>query len=790
MSTSSKYLGYSLFMGRGDRGDKATAAPRRAGDAFAATIIKVMFPKGEERPDHFTIAKARNENTGEEIVLKGGYGPVCDGQLLQIEQGAMRHDARFGDFYQVWKVSHEDPVTREAIEHYLEGLPGVGEKMAAAIVDQHGLDCLSKIDQDPNLLLSLRGISTSKLEEIMPVWEDLRAERKTRLYLSSLGLGDSSSSKVIDHFGASAKSILENDPYQLTRVPTIGFRQADLLAQKLGSSSNDPRRLAAGVEFLLEQGESDGHICLTKEQMFALAPTLLTRDGLRPSPEQLDFALQSMQDEGQVWCETDPGDGIKRYYTRELWTVETRLLEQLDERLSAAKIRPPSFFKKPDDSKLTDEQWGAAENAFTEKLSILTGNPGTGKTSTLVGVIEALEKEGQSCTLLAPTGKAAKRMEEATGREASTIHRRLGFSGGEAPRSFKGSQDEIIDTDVVIVDEASMMDLRLSERLLSHLGKETRLILVGDRDQLPPVGAGSVLYDLIESERVPTTKLTKIFRQAENSLLTVNAHRICQGQDPYWTKEEATAALGHPVRDDFGFIETDNADEAMKLTMKEVKKLQKELSVRPEDVLVTAPSRKGSCGIYTLNQALAKKQNPNGEEIRGGDMPLRLGDRVMNTKNRYSKEGDIFNGDTGKILAYDKSRRRLEVDFGDDKPAVFHGDEIEGLIPAYAATTHRLQGSEAAAVITPIVAGSGSRLHSRNLIYTAITRGKEKAVIIGSKKTIREAIARDGSSRNTTLDLRASRIAPRLKARWEQVRRHSSAQELLYGRPTKQSSDD
>lgn len=773
-------------MGRGENNQaQATLAPRSKNDSgFAATILKVLFPRDGERDDHFTIAIARNEETGEEITLKGRYGPVCDGQLIQIEQGATRHDARFGDFYQVFKISHEDPVTREAIENYLESLPGVGEKMAALIVDQLGNDCLSKIDRDPSLLLSIKGISPEKLEEIAPVWDELRAERKMRLYLSSLGVGDSSAGKIIAHFGPQTQAILEDDPYRMTEVPGIGFRQTDIIAQKLGISERDPRRLAAGVEYLLEQGENDGHICLTREQMFKKAPPLLFRGSYQLSEAELEKALATMQEDGRIWAETDEGDGVERYYTREMWAVETRLLEQLEEKLSSPKMRLPAFFEKPANSILTDEQWGAAENVFSEKLSILTGGPGTGKTATLKGVISALEDEDQSYTLLAPTGKAAKRMEEATGREASTIHRRLGFSGQEAPQSFRGGQDReaVIDSDVVIVDEASMMDLRLSERLLSHLAPDTRLLLVGDPDQLPPVGAGSTLYDLIESERVPTTRLTKIFRQGEDSLLTVNAHRIREGKTPYWSAEEAEQDLGHKVKRDFQFIEVDSAPKAMAEVIEQIEVAKKDLSVADEDVLITAPSRKGDCGIHLLNQRLAKEQNPSGEEIRGGDMPLRLGDRVMNTKNRYGKQGapDIFNGDTGRIISRQGSR--LEVDFGEDEPIVFHGSEIDGLIPAYASTTHRLQGSEAACVITPIVAGAGQRLHSRNLLYTAITRGKEKAILIGSKEVIKDAVARDGGDRNTTLDLRVGRISARVRQRWEQVSSHRKASDLLYGK--------
>jgi exodeoxyribonuclease V alpha subunit len=774
-------------MGRGGQDAQAQiTAPRRAADkdSFAATILFKLFPRtgSPEKEDGFTIARARHETTGEEVVLKGKFGPVIEGQLIQIDRGAWRHDARYGDFFQVWAVSHEDPVTREAIEHYLANLPGIGDVTAGEIVDQLGIDCLSKVDKDPQLLLSIKGISKEKLEEITPVWEELRAERKNLLYLTSLGLGDASARKVSSHFGFSCKDVIESNPYRLTEVDGLGFRQADRIAQSVGIADRDPRRLAAGAAYLLEAAEGEGHICLTREEMLRRAPELLFRGNYKPSDKEIDDALTKMQDDGLIWAEADAGDGVMRYYTRELYTIETRLLENLDELLSAPRIRPPAFFKQPENSPITVEQWQAVENALTERISILTGGPGTGKTRTLQEVLNQLDKEGQSYVCMAPTGKAAKRMEESTGREASTIHRRLGFTGLESPRSFREEAESSFAEDVVVIDEASMMDLRLAERVISHLGPETRLLLVGDPDQLPPVGAGSVLHDLLDSDRVPTARLTQIFRQAEDSLLCVNAHRVRQGLAPYWSQAEAEKALGHKVRDDFVFIETSSAAEATKETLKAAKDLPKEMSLHNDEVLVTAPSRKGECGIHILNQKIGQRRNPNGAEIRGGDNPLRVGDRVMNTQNRYAPKGsdqqDIFNGDTGLITR--QVGKVVWVDFGGEE-APFVSDQIDALIPAYASTTHRLQGSEAPAVIVPL--GASSRMHSRNLLYTAMTRAQERCVLIGSKETIENAVSRDGSQRNTTLDLRVGRIIPRIRARWEIVKKHKtkSAQDLLFG---------
>jgi exodeoxyribonuclease V alpha subunit len=774
-------------------GEEASEAFKSGKTAFSATIIYKLFPKkGQaEKEDGYTIAKATHEGTGEEIILKGRFGPVTEGELIQIKRCSWRQDVRWGEYCQVWAVSHEDPVTREALLSYLENLPGVGPAMAGAIVDELGTDCLAKIDNDPSLLervkVNGRGISASQLDDVREKWEELRAQRKVMLHLSSLGIGDSTAKKILMAWGSQTEQRIKENPYAICEIKGVGFRTADLVAQKLGIGTTDTRRIGAGIEYLLEDAEGEGHICLSEAELAKRAPKLLRRGNEAPEGAEIDAALEQMIDAGRLWREADPGDGQPRIYTTEHFMIETRLYEALSKRLTAEKLRPPAFFKKREDSPITDEQWGAIEKSFTESLSVLTGGPGTGKTTTLRELISELEREGQSVMLLAPTGKAAKRMEESTGQEASTIHRALGWEGREAPSSFRGQIDreQRFGADVVVVDEASMLDMRLAERLFSHLDPETRVVLVGDPDQLPAVGAGSVLHDLIESERVPKTKLTKIFRQAEDSLLVVNSHRIKDGLDPYWSKEEAEQALGHSVREDFRFIETESAQEAISATLKLARELPGELGTDADGVMVAAPSKKGDAGVYVLNQALQGQRNPDGLQFRDGDQPLRVGDRVMNTQNRYGKQErdpDVMNGDIGKVSEWEAERRTAWVDFGHEKPVPFSGEELEGLIPAYAATVHKLQGSESPGMVVPLI-GGGSRLLSRNLVYTAATRAKQSCVLVGDKQTLREALKRDGRQRKTTLDLRVGQIRERIKARWETVKQRmpDSADELLYG---------
>lgn len=764
-----------------------------------------LFPRrGQpEKEDGYTIAKATHEGTGEEIVLKGRYGPVTEGQLIQIERYAWRQDTRYGAYVQVFKVSHQDPMTREAVVHYLEHLPGVGPKMADAIVEELGIDCLSKIDRNPELLTQIkvsgRGIKRDDLQEVVDKWEELRAERKALIYLSSLGLGDATARKIIRHYGLKTNEVVAADPYQMTKVDGVGFRIADKVAEKLGIGPLDPRRTAAGVGYVLESAESDGHICLTREELIKRAPRILTRNGKRPSAQQINKVIDDLVSEGELWSEVYDKDGVERIYTTEHYIIETRLYDLLHKRLIAPGAEERPDLKRPKDSPVTDEQWEAVEKAFVEKLSILTGGPGTGKTTALKELLDQLDAQGAEYVCLAPTGKAAKRMEESTGRSASTIHRFLGFEALRRPSSFRGqvATEDRVKASVVIVDEASMLDMRLAERLLSHLRDDTNLVLVGDPDQLPAVGAGSVLHDLIESGRVPTTRLTQVFRQAEQSLLVVNAHRIKNGEEPFWSKEEAEQALGHEVREDWKFIEVDTDDpreaarQAIGTTLKLIDELPAEMGIDADEVMVMAPSKQGSAGTYVLNQAIQRKRNPSGEQFRDGDQPLRVGDIVMNTKNRYNlgtnqygeKIPDVMNGDMGKVVSYDPKTRTAWIDFGLGTNVPFSGDQMEALIGGYCSTVHKMQGSEAPAVITPIVDGKNSPLMSRNLIYTAQTRAKEKCVVVGSKDIVREALKRDGTRRNTTLDLRVERIAPRLKARWERVAklRVESVDEILYG---------
>lgn len=763
---------------------------------FEAVIQFKLFPRtGQpENDEGFTIAKAVHQGTGEVVTIKGKFGPVSEGQLLVISDGAWRDDARYGESYQVWSVSHADPITQKAVLHYLQNLDGVGPVIAKAIVDHFGHDALSKIDRDPSALLDVRTASGHKinhtdLNNLMKQWNKLRADRKNMLYLSSIGVGDGYAKKISKFYGIQCVTKVKADPYAITEVDGISFRTADGIAERLGIDAKDPRRIEAGVEYVLEKAEGAGHICLSREEMFVKAPDVLMRGMKRPESQEIDSALSKMIDKGRLWSEVGE-DGIERIYTTELFNIETRLYQMLEKLLTAEKIKLPYDMNKPEGSTLTDEQWHAIENAYTERLSIITGGPGTGKTSTLRGLLDSLDKNHQSYLCLAPTGKAAKRMNESTGRKASTVHRALGWVGRESPKTMQIEHNSnAFEEDLIIIDESSMLDMRMCERVLSHMTDRSRLVLVGDPDQLPAVGAGSVLLDLIDSKRVHMTRLSKVFRQAEHSLLVVNSHRIKNGKSPYWTTEEAEAALGHAVKEDWKFVPIKSGEEAMRHVLEYAEKLPRQLIIADEDILVTAPSRKGTAGVYALNQALQELKNPHGRKLRKGDEPIRVGDRVMNIKNRYAKQNsddaDIMNGDVGIIDSFDEKTKTAWVryDFADDLVPYNGAEQVKDLIPCYAATTHKLQGSEAPVVIAPIIAGSSMHMLNRNLLYTAWTRAKEQCIVLGSKEVLEEAIKKDGSRRNTTLDLRVGKIEDRVLARWQKQVKFTSANpaSLLFG---------
>ncbi|WP_217924792.1 SF1B family DNA helicase RecD2 [Miltoncostaea oceani] len=730
------------------------APPSDPAQTSLDVIIEKIFWAAKD--SEFKMMACRVNGAGQDIVVKGHVN-ASEGDRLRISEGKWKFDARYGWSFQISKLDHSDPTDLAGLESYLQSMPGIGPVLARQILDQLGTDCLSKIDQDLDLLRTVktsggRGLRAAELAEIMANWEYLRGERAAMLYLGSLDISNAMASRLYGHYGSAIVEILKTNPYKITEVDRIGFRLADRIGRAAGLPANHPSRLAAGVEYSLEVAESSGHIFMTRDQLHEKAAELLGL-GASARPEEIDAAIGTMSDEHRVIVETFQGE--ERIYTAELFEVESSLYELLQNRLPRAPRPGVAQRITMNGFTPTEQQWRAVDSAVAEPVSIMTGGPGVGKTMTLQAMVATLEAKGLTYSLAAPTGKAAKRMSEATGRKAQTIHRLIGFDA--LVSSKPGGPIRQMGGDVLIVDEASMLDMRIAERLLAACPREMNVVFVGDPDQLPPVGAGSVFLDMISSGRVPSTRLTQVFRQSEDSMLLANANRIKEGLEPFWSKDEAEAALGRPVRADWQFIETDTPVQAAKIAVEAAERHE------PEDVLVVSPTKNGDAGVHALNTRMQEVINPDGAPL-GPKTPLRQGDTVLFTRNDYALE--LVNGDLGQVETYDAAEKTVTVVLTDGESRTMSLEQLNDLSQlGYAITVHKSQGSQAPHLISTLTTGAGERMLSRNLIYTAWTRAQRSCTVIGSKEALRAALKVDGSRRDTTLDLRVATVRARLDQR-------------------------
>ncbi len=527
--------------------------------------------------------------------------------------------------------------------------------------------------------------------------------------------------------------MLEEDPYKLARdVFGIGFKTADEIATKLGLGENELPRLKAGVEYALQEATNDGHLYLPRKELIKKAAQLLEaeEDQLTPAAEELIEENRIIEERN---LSEDRAQYLAPFYYGEAG-VAKRLQELMNYKPKVDEESVNKMVKKFHERKKIEynsDQLKAIEKSLLNKVLLLTGGPGTGKTTVVKGIIKIMEKIGKEVTLAAPTGRAAKRLSEATDREAETIHRTLGF---QPPNRFEHNENNKLNTDVVIVDEVSMVDLLLANNLLKAVPKKARLILVGDKDQLPSVGAGNVLRDLLDSGKVPKVELTEIFRQAKKSRIVTNAHRINEGDFPN---------LNNNSDSDFFFIEEDDPGlVAEKVTNLVASRLPKKYNLKSkEDIQVLSPMHRGEAGVDNLNNLLQERLN-TGEPI---DLPLSSrefieGDRVMQIRNNYEKK--VFNGDIGRIISVNDDESGFMVQFSPSKRARYETGDLSELVLAYAVTIHKSQGSEYPVVVIPLLTQHYMMLQ-RNLIYTALTRAKELAVIVGTKKAIGIAVSND-----------------------------------------------
>ena len=691
-------------------------------------------------------------NRDGELTCVGTFPYISEGEMLEVSGEYANHNV-YGMQLQVISHQVKEPEDLVSIERYLGSgaIKGLGSALAGRIVRKFKDDTFRIIEEEPERLAEVKGISERKAREISEQVEEKKDMRKAMIYLQKYGISLALAAKIYEHYGQSVYRVMEENPYQIAdHVQGVGFKTADEIAAKVGIHTDSDFRIRSGIFYVLLQSVTDGHVYLPQEELLGRTMQLLEVEICDIQKYLMDLAMEKKV----VLKEKE--DGV-RVYPAHYYYLELNSAKMLHDLNVSYEIAEDAIEKRlqqiEEDAELSlDElQRTAVKEAVRNGVLVLTGGPGTGKTTTINAMIHFFESEGMDIFLAAPTGRAAKRMTEATGCEARTIHRMLELAyapGNDDNRmEFARNQENPLETDVIIIDEMSMVDLPLMHVLLNAVMVGTRLILVGDQDQLPSVGAGSVLKDLIKSECFPVITLTKIFRQAEQSDIVVNAHKINRGEE---------VILDNKSRD-FFFLKRQDANTIISVVIALIqKKLPKYVGADPFDIQVLTPMRKGLLGVERLNTILQQYLNPpdkSKEEKQYGDKLFRVGDKVMQIKNNYQLEWEIatkyglvvdkgigvFNGDIGRITSINSYTETVEVEYEEKKKVNYPFQLLDELELAYAITIHKSQGSEYPAVVIPLLQGP-RQLYHRNLIYTAVTRAKKCVTLVGSDVTFQEMI--------------------------------------------------
>lgn len=691
------------------------------------------------------------ENEDGEVTCVGNLNFITEGEMLELEGEYVNHSV-YGNQLKVSAYRVKEPEDLVSIERYLGSgaIKGIGQTMASRIVKKFREDTFRIIEEEPERLAEIKGISERKAMEIASQMEEKKDMRKSMIYLQKYGISTKLAAKIYQRYGMKVHQILEENPYRLADdIEGVGFRTADEIAARIGIHTDSDYRIRSGLFYILQQAVAEGHIYLPEELLLRRAKVLL---GIEI--EDIEKYIMDLCMERKTVMKEKDGKVIvypAHYYYMELNTA--KMLNDLDidcqmpEDMMEKRLRAVEEKEKIE---LDPLQHKAVIESIKHGLLILTGGPGTGKTTTINTMIQFFESEGLSILLAAPTGRAAKRMTEATGYEAQTIHRLLEVNGNpeeESTGGFLRNRENPLEADVIIIDEMSMVDLNLMHALLSAVVQGTRLILVGDVDQLPSVGPGSVLKDIISSEQFHVVTLTKIFRQAGESDIIMNAHKINAGEPVELNKKSR----------DFFFVKCDEADTIIGGIIALIqRKLPQYVQAHPNEIQVMTPTRKGLLGVERMNVILQKYLNPADEKKTEREINGRLfreGDKVMQIKNNYQLEWEIctrfgltvdkgmgvFNGDMGVISEINEYKETVEVEYDEGRKVKYGFDMVDELELAYAITVHKSQGSEYPAVILPLLPGP-KLLYNRNLLYTAVTRAKKCLTIIGSDTTFQEMI--------------------------------------------------
>ncbi len=703
-------------------------------EKLTGVVERITYQNTE---NNYSVLKLEIKQRRKKVVTVTGYFPSINvGETIEVWGEWINHP-QYG--YQFNAAEHNTvyPVTIEGIVKFLGSgiIKGIGPVTAKRIVNHFKLKTLDVIENEIDKLADVDGIANKRVEMIRSGWEEHRAIKDVMIFLSSHNISTSHAIKIFSKFGKKSINIVKNDPYQLIyEIHGIGFGTADKIAKDIGYDENAISRIKAGIIYILFESTNEGHVYLPEEEIIEKGEQLLSVDEslIKEGIEQLLAENKIIKDSERIYlpglyrAEISIAEKLKRMLQNPVKRIEPKELKEYIDRVE--------IFQS---IKFTEMQKEAIIKSFNNRVLVMTGGPGTGKTTTVKGIIGLFHDKGLRITLAAPTGRAAKKLEETTGRKAKTIHRLLEFN----PRNnqFTINPNNQLSDDLIIIDEGSMIDTYLMNDLLGGISVKSRIVIVGDSDQLPSVGPGNVLRDIIDSQTVELVKLDQIFRQTEKSDIVSNAHRVNNGEFPN---------ISNRNEDTFFLIKEDDYSKIPEI-IKDlcIKRLPNRYGYNPiSDIQVLTPMYKGDTGANNLNTILQDALNAKKKELRRGEKRFRVGDKVMQIRNNYDK--DVFNGDIGRIKAIDSEYQQIDVEY-DLRRVLYDFKELDDIVLAYATTVHKSQGSEYKAVIMPITTQHFIMLQ-RNLLYTAITRAKELIILIGTAKAINIAVKNNKISKRYT----------------------------------------
>ncbi len=742
--------------------DQASSAVAPHSQSVLEGVLERITYANEETG--YTIARVATERTGPDLLTV--VGPLLGAQVGESLRltGRWSSHPKYGKQFQVHSFTTVLPATIQGIRRYLGSglIKGIGPTMAERMVAHFGTDILTIIEQQPARLTEVHGLGPKRTQRIADAWEEQKAIKEVMVFLSGIGVSTSLAVRIYKAYADDSISVVRSEPYRIaSEVWGIGFKTADTIAQAVGIPHDSPERIKAGLQYTLSQAADNGHCYLPEPDLIREATKILQVDQKLIGPCLDQLAAEEGVVREQLPASNDPARSTAAaVYLVPFHRAERSLAGGLTDLLNSSQERLPAFtavdwqkalgwLRSRTGQDLAPGQQEAVKLALISKVAVLTGGPGCGKSFTVRSVVELATAKNATVVLVAPTGRAAKRLAELTGHDASTVHRLLELQPGGDPRY---DRDHPLNADLVVVDECSMMDVILANKLIKAIPEGAHLLLVGDVDQLPSVGAGEVLRDLLAAERIPRVRLTQIFRQAQQSGIVVNAHRINHGQPPqltgfpdfYWfTCDPAEDSGLHP------------AEETAKLVVDTVaRRIPANFGLHPvRDVQVLTPMHRGPAGAGSLNTLIQEALTPQRDgtlEKRYGDRVFRVGDKITQLRNNYNKgKAGIFNGTVGIVTGLSLQEQTVTVLTDEDEQVDYEFAELDELAHAYATTIHRSQGSEYPAVVIPLTTSSWMMLR-RNLLYTGVTRAKQLIVLVGSRRALAQAVRTPGAGRRHT----------------------------------------